>query len=75
MRIEYEKAKVVLQVGKDMVIGVGPDYEAARNDASLTLLQSTSYRFKSKLPENVRRVDNPESLIAGSFPSKPKPKV
>lgn len=60
-------AKVVLRVGRDIRVGFGSDYAAARIDAFLTLLQTTSYRFISKLPDNVIHVNSPQDLI--SLPS------
>ncbi len=59
-----KNARLVLQLGRDTVIGFGTSDALARNDAFLTMLQTTTYRFKSKLPDDVVPVDDPGSLIS-----------
>ncbi len=47
-----------MRFGREKVVGFGISYTAAKNDALLTLLQTTSYQFTSKLPDNVLKVDD-----------------
>ena len=63
-------AKIVLQLGRDTVIGFGVNNASARSDAFLTLLQTTSYRYTSDLPEGVVPIDDPQSLNTSPFVSK-----
>ncbi len=49
---QCKKARVLLQLGNDTVIGTGRDFTEAKYEVFLTMLHSTRYKFTS-LPRNV----------------------